>query len=193
MSESWDEYAEEWDNNAAVIAYADNAYRALKNNVNPEGCRIFDFGCGTGLLTQRLSDSASSVVSLDPSQKMIAVLESKGLNNVATIASELDQDLVNNNNLLSLKFDLIVASSALAFVPDYLGTLTLLKTLLIQGGHLVQWDWLKQVGDEGVGFSEQQIKTAMTEAGFSECSTSVPFSIKSDGSTLDVIMGVGQR
>ena len=34
MSENWDDYAAGWDGNAAVIAYADNAYLALKNTVN---------------------------------------------------------------------------------------------------------------------------------------------------------------
>ena len=75
MSGSWDEYATGWDSNEAVIAYADNAYHALKNTVELEGRRIFDFGCGTGLLTERLANRASSVVGLDPSQKMILVLE----------------------------------------------------------------------------------------------------------------------
>lgn len=193
MSGSWDEYAAEWDSNDAVIAYADNAYLALKDTVELEGSRIFDFGCGTGLLTERLSSTASLVVALDPSQKMIPVLENKRLKNVATIASELDQNLINDSSLLSPKFDLVVASSALAFVPDYAKALKLLKQLLNKGGCLVQWDWLKEEGDEGYGFTEKQVKSALTEAWFAECSTSVPFALQSDGSALDVLMGVARN
>jgi 2-polyprenyl-3-methyl-5-hydroxy-6-metoxy-1,4-benzoquinol methylase len=193
MSGSWDEYAAEWDSNDSVIAYADNAYLALKDTVELEGSRIFDFGCGTGLLTERLSSTASLVVALDPSQKMIPVLENKRLKNVATIASELDQNLINDSSLLSPKFDLVVASSALAFVPDYAKALKLLKQLLNKGGCLVQWDWLKEEGDEGYGFTEKQVKSALTEAGFAECSTSVPFALQSDGSALDVLMGVARN
>ncbi|MBS7689804.1 methyltransferase domain-containing protein [Pseudomonas lalucatii] len=178
MSESWDEYAVGWDSNEAVIAYANNAYLALENTAKLKGCRIFDFGCGTGLLTEKLSKTASSVVALDPSQKMISVLENKRLNNVATIASELDQKLINDNSLLSPKFGLVVASSALAFVPDYVETLKLLKQLLNKDGCLVQWDWFKDEGEKGYGFSEQQIKSALTEAGFAECCTSLPFPCK---------------
>ena len=87
----------------------------------------------------------------------------------------------------------MVASSALAFVPDYVTTLRLLKQLLNKGGCLVQWDWLKEEGDEGYGFTEQQIKSALTEVGFAECSTSVPFSLQSEGSALDVLMGVAKN
>lgn len=193
MSESWDEYADGWESNAAVIAYADNAYRALQGTVNPDGCRVMDFGCGTGLLTERLSRRASDVVALDPARKMISMLDSKRLPNVATIASVLDQNLIERNALLAPKFDLIVASSALAFVPDYAETLTLLKQLLAEGGYLVQWDWLKAEGEPGVGFSEQEILSALTAAGFAECATSLPFSMQGDGSRMDVVMGVARK
>mgnify|MGYP000630684255 CR=1 FL=1 len=193
MSGSWDEYAAGWDSNEAVIAYAGNAYRVLENTVKLAGCRIFDFGCGTGLLTERLSGTASSVVALDPAQKMISVLDNKRLNNVSTIASELDENLINDHRLLAQKFDLVVASSSLAFVPDYAKALKLLRQLLNKGGCLVQWDWLKEAGDEGYGFTEQQVRSALSEAGFVECSTSIPFSLQNDGSALDVLMGVGRN
>ncbi|WP_394170712.1 class I SAM-dependent DNA methyltransferase [Saccharospirillum alexandrii] len=190
MDDSWDKYADGWDSNPAVIAYADNAYHALRNTLDPDGWRILDFGCGSGLLTERLSDSASSIVALDPSQKMIETLDAKHLKDVVTIASELDQNVILNNSHLASTFDLIVASSALAFVSDYTETLKLLKQVLRRGGYLVQWDWYKKEGDEGYGFTEQQVQLAMTEAGFSTVSTSIPFSMKGEGSTLDVIMGV---
>ncbi|WP_088329416.1 class I SAM-dependent methyltransferase [Lacimicrobium sp. SS2-24] len=193
MSNNWNEYAAGWDSNASVIAYADNAYIALKNTVALEGRRILDFGCGTGLLTQRLAGTASAVVALDPSHKMIAVLENKGLNNVATIASELSPNLLDDNRLLSPKFDLVVASSALAFVPDYINVLKLLHQLLDTGGYLVQWDWHKEEGEQGYGFTAQQISSALTEADFAECSVSIPFSMQADDSSLDVLMGVARK
>lgn len=59
MRNSWDEYADGWDSNPAVIAYAYKAFHAMRNTLNPDGWRILDFGCGSGLLTERLSDSVS--------------------------------------------------------------------------------------------------------------------------------------
>ena len=78
-----------------------------------------DFGCGTGLLTERMSPHASSIVALDSSNKMIAILNNKNLPNVTTVAEELSAELINKNASLNNRFDLIVASSVFAFLPDY--------------------------------------------------------------------------
>ena len=82
MSDSWDEYAEEWDSNADVITYSQKAYDSLCETVNPEGLDVLDFGCGTGLLTEKLSPIVSKIVAIDSSEKMISILNKKQLTNV---------------------------------------------------------------------------------------------------------------
>ena len=193
MSESWDDHADGWDNNEAVILYSQKAYESLRNIVDIKGRKVLDFGCGTGLLAERMSDQASSVVAIDPSEKMISVLKSKRLDNVHAIHSELTQELIDNNEILSSGFDIIVASSALAFVPDYQQTLKLLKKLLRRGGFLVQWDWLKNPEEPGVGFSAEFIESALAQAGFSKYSTSIPFSMDSPDGAMAVIMGIAEN
>jgi len=193
MSESWDDHADGWDSNEAVILYCQKAYEVLLNIVDLEGRKVLDFGCGTGLLTERISDQASSVVAIDPSGKMISVLTGKHLNNVRAINGELTQELIDNDEVLRSGFDIIVASSALAFVPDYQQTLKLLKQLLRKGGFLVQWDWLKEREEPGIGFSEELIELALEQAGFSKYSTSVPFSIESPNGSMKVVMGIAEN
>jgi len=75
MSDSWDDYAEGWGSNADVILYSEKAYESLCEVLNPEGLTILDFGCGTGLLTEKLAQPSHRVVALDPSEKMISVLK----------------------------------------------------------------------------------------------------------------------
>lgn len=193
MSESWDDYADGWDSNEAVILYCQKAYESLLNIVDLEGRKVLDFGCGTGLLTERISDHAMSVVAIDPSKKMISVLTDKHLKNVHVINSELTQDLINNDEVLRGGFDVIVASSALAFVSDYQETLNLLKQLLRKGGFLVQWDWLKEPDEPGIGFSEELIELALKQAGFSKYSTSVPFSMEGSDGSMNVVMGIAEN
>ncbi|NWF37373.1 class I SAM-dependent methyltransferase [Mariprofundus sp. KV] len=192
MSESWDDYADGWDSDESVKTYSELAYRSLLKEFNPQECRIFDFGCGTGLLTEKLSRHAVSIVALDPSEKMIAVLNDKGLQNVTTITSELHQQLIDSSEIFTTGFDLIVASSALAFVADYEQSLRLLKQLLKPGGLFIQWDWLKHENAEGRGFSKLQILSAFEKAGFTECTTSIPFSLASEHGSMEVIMGIGR-
>ena len=119
MSENWDDYADGWDSNEAVNSYCLKAYESLLNTVELQGRKVLDFGCGTGLLTEKISNQASSVVAIDPSEKMISVLADKCLGNVVTIQSELTHNLIDTDENLRSGFDIIVASSALAFVPDY--------------------------------------------------------------------------
>ena len=185
MSDSWNDFADGWDDNPAVINYAEQAFASITNTLDIKdlkGLRILDFGCGTGTLSEKLSPFVGKIVALDPADKMIDVLKQKikanQLANIQPLVAELDQALINNNQCLQPKFDLIVASSSLAFVPDYLAMLILLKQLLKPDALLIQWDWLKAEDQEGSGFSESEITKTYDKAGFSSCTTSLPFSLE---------------
>lgn len=192
MSEnSWDDHAESWDSNRDVITYSERAFQSLADAIDWSGARILDFGCGTGLLTEKLSAQASTIVALDPSAKMISVLNDKQLQNVVTIQSELTGQLIDQNEHFQTPFDLIVASSALGFVPDYRETLLLLKQQLKVNGRLVQWDWLKENDAPGVGFSAEEIAEAFKAAGLEDIQVTVPFSLGTGDSVMEVVMGTG--
>ena len=193
MSESWDEYAEAWDDNADVILYSQKAYDTLCEAVDPEGLDILDFGCGTGQLTERLSPTANRILALDSSKKMICVLKNKQLSNVDTLACELTDETIKSNISLHSKFDLIVASSVCSFLPDYQGTLILLKTLLKPGGVFVQWDWLKTDADSDFGLTEEMIRTAFSNAGSGDSTITRAFSLESNEGTMPVLMGVAKN
>lgn len=193
MSDSWDDYADGWDSNDAVIDYANKAHETLITSINPAGLTVLDFGCGTGLLTEKLASVAHSIVALDTSTKMLAILDNKTLNNVTTFHGELTQAAIESEPSLQQKFDLIVASSALAFVPDYVATAKLLASQLAADGTLVQWDWLKAESAEGVGFSKEQIEVAMQSAGLKDIKVSVPFSLNSPQGNMSVVMAVAKK
>ena len=160
-----------------VREYCDKAFATLVQHTSLQGKRVLDFGCGTRLLSARLAEQADTVVALDASTKMIQLLAAKQVANLSCIASELSSSLIECTPALQSGFDVIVASSALAFVPDYPQTLALLKQLLRPGGVLVQWDWLKAEHDEGAGFSQAQIEHTFEQLGFSDYSLSFPFAM----------------
>lgn len=193
MSENWDEYAEGWDSNEAVVAYSEKAYASLINSVKIDGLRVLDFGCGTGLLTERIAQRADSVVAVDASAKMIAVLEQKQIKNIDAIAGMLTKSLIEENELFHTKFDLVVASSVMAFVPNYEETLLLLKQLLKPAGYLIQWDWLQTEEGAGIGFTQKRLESAFDEAGFQDSHLSLPFSMESEEESMPVVMCVAQN
>ncbi len=193
MSEKWDQYAENWDSNEDVISYSEKAYRALKEVVDIEGIYVLDFGCGTGLLAEKLATKSKKVVAIDSSEKMISVLNRKDIVNVNTLSTILSEETIRDTPLLSEKFDLIVASSVCAFVSDYEETLRMLKGILKPNGLFVQWDWMEEKSSPGFGFSVDRIDSAYSHIGFEPKSIREVFTVESKGGNMKVVMGVAKN
>ncbi|OHU88499.1 MULTISPECIES: class I SAM-dependent DNA methyltransferase [Pseudoalteromonas] len=193
MSDSWDDYAEDWDSNAGAIEYSQKAFDSLCEFINLEGLRVLDFGCGTGLLTEKVARVASSVVAVDPSPKMIDVLEHKNIHNVNSLACEISVDLITSQPIFEPRFDLIVASSVCAFLPDYEQTLSTLKLLLKDGGTFIQWDWKRSNEEDDFGFTKEIITNAYAHVGLSLVRVSDAFSLTSEKGEAHVLMGVANN
>lgn len=192
MSESWDDYAEEWDGNEDAIFYSKKAFETLIDQVSLEGLNVLDFGCGTGLLTEQISPLANKIVALDSSKKMVSILNSKNLPNVTTLSESLSEDTINKNSSLQNKFNLIVASSVLGFIPEYESTLVLLKSLLASNGILIQWDWLSPSKGSDFGMSIKKVETAYRESGFVVTSITKPFALTNSEGTKTVLMAIAK-
>jgi predicted TPR repeat methyltransferase len=193
MTEGWDEFADGWDSNRHVIAYSEKAFKSILDAINIDGSRVLDFGCGTGLLTERISPLVKEVVALDSSEKMILVLASKELSNVTTVSGELSDSRVMGNKLFSEKFDLIVASSVCSFLSEYEATLALLKSLLVRGGIFVQWDWLAEDSDSDFGLSQEKVTSAHHNAGLELQALKQVFSIENSEGDMPVLMGIARN
>lgn len=193
MSDSWDDYAEDWDSNPDVVKYAELAHESLVEEIDHSGKTILDFGCGTGLLTEKLATQAKTVVGLDSAQKMIDALNQKGVTNISTVAAELTKDSIGQSPLEENAFDMITASSVCSFLPDYQGTLSLLWSLLKSEGYFVQWDWQATEEYPNFGFNAEQIQSAYAKAGLTLISVETAFTLYTEKGDMDVIMAVGQK
>lgn len=193
MSDSWDDYADGWDSNSGVIEYSKKAFDSLCEFKSPEGLNVLDFGCGTGQLTEKIACIASSVVAVDSSPKMIEVLKNKNIHNVNPLSCEISRTSINENPIFKPGFDLIVASSVCAFVPDYEKTLSDLKLLLKEGGIFIQWDWKRSNVDDDFGFTNEIITDAYSNVGLSLVRVSEEFSLTSEKGTMQVLMGIASN
>lgn len=204
-SDEWGSFAETWDTQPSVVEYSVKAFESLNTIADIQNARVLDFGCGTGLLTTKIAATAKSVVALDSSPKMINVLNSKNFSNVTTISDLLTDNLVSTTESLKEPFDLIVASSVCAFLPDFDESLNILTSLLRVGGQFVQWDWLSQEEDE-FGFTEEKLRSAYKRVSLEVISISTPFSVVAESSNsssanppsdsphpMEVIMAVGMK
>ncbi len=193
MDNEWDEYAQDWDGDETAVRYAKEAFNALSKLVNVAGAKLLDFGCGTGLLTERLSPLANHIVALDTSSKMLAVLSGKNFPNVTTINEPLSVELIAAHSSFRKGFDVVVASSVCGFLPDYEATLSLVKSLLDPAGTFVQWDWLSQGEESDFGLSEARVISAYKQSGMSLVALTQPFSISAGGNVMPVLMGVARN
>lgn len=194
MSSEWDEYADGWDTDDSVKEYASKAFDTLTQaiDINHDFC-IFDFGCGTGSLTERLSPIVKEVVALDTSPEMIKHLDKKAFSNVTSIADTLSDDLLMAKPSLVGTFDLVVASSVCAFLPNYEETLGVISTLLKPSGKFVQWDWLAADEESPMGMTENKIYSGLESNGFTDIRISKPFSMESEKGSMDVLMAIAQK
>lgn len=89
------------------------------------------------------------------------------------------------------QFDLITASSVLAFVNDKVETLTCLgKMLRGKDSHIVHWDWLASSSDEhSGGFTLEGVRKLHTECGLETVFSDVCFTFMG----MDVVLGVARR
>lgn len=193
MSDSWDDYAQDWDNNPDVIQYAQLAFETLSQRYDVSGLKVLDFGCGTGLLSEKLAQAGAHVVSVDPSIKMIEILANKKISQVQVLACEISPQTIAAEPLLSNDFDLVVASSVCTFLPDFNTTLASIASLLKPEGVFVQWDWMSSDANPNFGFDRQTLLQAYERAGLSLVDVAKGFTLTSNKGSMDVIMGIAQK
>lgn len=191
----WDQFATEWDANDDVREYSEKAFSSWQKKVAPalpnlSTIRVLDFGCGTGLLAEKLAAQCGQIVAVDSSPKMIEVLEKKiqrlAVTNIVASNVPINSETIQDYSLFANKFDLIVASSVCSFLPDYESALCDLSLLMNVGGWFVQWDWVS-------GMPGDRIREAFRVSGLVEQSIEQAFLMASNGNSAPVIMGIGRK
>ncbi|MFW1022650.1 class I SAM-dependent DNA methyltransferase [Vibrio parahaemolyticus] len=191
MAQDWDGLAKNWESNPATEQFAQSVFAQLQQLTQLDGIKVLDFGCGTGQLSQLLSPIIKDIVALDASEAMIEELDKKELLNVEPVVDALSRGLVAQHPAFRGQFDLVVASSVLAFVDDVESSLDIAHSLLNEGGYFVHFDWVAE--SEQDGFTLSRSENALSNAGFVDVEAKKVFDITSDGQTMSVLMGVGRR
>jgi len=210
VTREWDAMAGEWDDLAS--GYRDWFLQQLwkeTNYVTPEARAnlvVFDFGCGTGLLVEKLRQQVAKVVAMDVAPTMIQYLNDKkragDWNNVdvyCAVAAHLDQapsDVGTALEELKGKVDIVACSSVLSFVPenDREATLQVLASLLKpHTGTLIHTDWPMSESHPD-GMTEESAKKMYQKGGLQAQTTKVMSQVKLGGDHVgDVFVGVASR
>ncbi len=165
MKNEWDDFAKDWDSYEDARVYSASAFECLSNIVKISNTNVIDFGCGTGLLTEKIITLAKSVIAIDSSKRMIDVLKNKNLPGVQAISDELSLESIAENSLKESSIDIVVASSVFGFIPNYESIIELLKSLLVNQGYIIQWDWLSSEDNPDFGLSQNTVTTVLKNCG----------------------------
>jgi len=172
----FNEVAQNW--NVIRSEYFDERlkYKVL-SKVNIKDKVVADLGCGTGFLSLALALDASIVFSIDQSVNMLIetkkLMETKKFNNVYPIKSSID-----NLVLFDESVDIIFINMALHHVKDAKRAIEEMFRIIKKDGTLIISDveehngeWAKEeMFDEWLGFSNDQVKEWLTDAGFNTVS-----------------------
>lgn len=191
MAHNWDEAAKEWESNPATEQFSQSVFNQLKDLVSLNGARVLDLGCGTGLLSQKISPLAKDIVALDSSEEMIEELDKKQLPNVEPVVDGLTRGLVAQHPAFRGQFDVVVASSVCAFIDDLETALDVSYSLLNIGGTFIHWDWVTQSDEEGL--TMQRAESLLKQAGFADVAVTPAFEMQFEGETHSVFVGQGKR
>jgi len=192
-TDTWDSFAADWDNQQDVRKYADNAFDSWRREALPlisnvAETRVLDFGCGTGLLTEKLAPHCQHIVAVDTSVEMIRCLRRKitgaNVGNVTPLVTAIDFEAIAAHRRILGRFGLVVASSVCSFLPDFELTLCDIAKTMKPGGIFVHWDWA-----DDMPFAE--IRNAFAKAAMKCVSVENEFVVAGSDGSMPVVMGIG--
>lgn len=168
--------ASTWDEDPGRVKVANDIADTLLKEVKlTPDMDVLDFGCGTGLVTLRLSPLVRSVMGVDSSRGMLDILNAKiekgNIDNVRTRYLDLDR-----GDVLEGRYDLVVSSMTLHHVKEIGPLLNRLCRIVAPGGCLCLADLDLDDGrfhsdNTGVfhfGFDREVLRQAFTTAGLED-------------------------
>jgi SAM-dependent methyltransferase len=151
--ENFDERAATWDNDEKTARASRTAACIARRVPLTANTRVFEYGCGTGLLSFALRPLVGAMTLADSSEGMLQVLRQKisgrGETNMQTVCLDLTVDPPPAE-----RFDLICTLMSLHHVVPLEPVLLAFAGMLTPGGHLCVADLEKEDGSfHGEGFS----------------------------------------
>lgn len=151
---------------------AENAYieqPAMRRAVgNVKGLKIFEAGCGPGILAEYLVHEGAKVVAFDVSPKMVEHAKKRVPQNATFFVADMAKSLPIDQNG---QFDMVVASLSIDYVKDWTIPLAEFHRLLKPKGKFIftiqhplgSWNWYKPDCAFGVQYVEANWKNFTEE------------------------------
>lgn len=198
---NFDLKAASWDD-PENIARAQRVADAIVSAVHPtRTTRVFEYGAGTGLVTQALGSRVGSATLADTSAGMRAVMKDKVADGRLTNASIIDLDLeADSIELPAQRFDLVLTVLTMHHVTKLDRVLKRFADLLVPGGMLCVVDLDAEDGSfhgHGFhghhGFEREVLADQIGAAGFSRTTITDCGAIKRDDGEFSMFLAIAKR
>jgi ubiquinone/menaquinone biosynthesis C-methylase UbiE len=187
----FNESANKWDEKPQRVAMAKAVSETIMREVKLSAdMDAMEFGCGTGLISMAIAPMVKSVLAVDMSENMLAVLDEKieqtGIGNIFTRQLDFSRDKLSDE-----RFDLIFSSMALHHVKDVDGLLGIFFQLLNPGGQVALADLdAEDGGFHGdipdvfhLGFDRDLLGKKLVQNGFSHVFATTAHVMEKESST----------
>lgn len=173
-TDRFDQGAKNWDDKPRRIILSRAVVKAIFDRVHPKaGCRVTDFGTGTGLILLGFAEITDKLTGLDFSKGMLEVLREKAATagiNIKTAVMDIDKDLFEPDGA-----DIITSNMVTHHLKDPEVLYKKAYDGLAEGGIFCVSDLVTEDGgfhdnpDETVrhlGFDTEWVKERLMAAGF---------------------------
>lgn len=197
----FDEMAKTWDADPTKVERARIVAALLPERLElgPD-VRVFEYGAGTGLVSQMLAPHVGPLTLADPSEGMRAAMAAKVDDGTLPAGSRIVATTFDTEAPGDERFDLVVTVQVLHHVDDLPPVLAAFAAITEPGGHLAIVDLEAEDGSfhgDGFGghhgFHRDQLGEQITAAGFSDVRFEHAYDLEKDGHAYPLFLALATR
>ena len=197
----FDEMAKTWDADPAKVERARVIAELLPQRLDlgPD-TRVFEYGAGTGLVSQMLAPHVGPLTLADPSEGMRAAMAAKVADGTLPASSTIVATNFDAEAPGEGRFDLVVTVQVMHHVPDLPPVLAAFAAILEPGGHLAIVDLEAEDGSfhgDGFGghhgFHRPELQAQLEAAGFTDVRFEHAYDLEKDGHAYPLFLALATR
>lgn len=198
---NFDEAAKTWDDDPSKVERARKVAQLIVKALNPgPDTEVFEYGSGTGLVSEALAPFVGPITLSDPSEGMRSAIANKITRGTLPSTSRIWTTDLDSEPAPPETFDLVVAVQVLHHVGDLNKVLNSFATLTKAGAHLAICDLEAEDGSfhgEGFGghhgFHRSELAEHLRSAGFARVSFEHAYDIERDGRSYPLFLAIATR
>jgi ubiquinone/menaquinone biosynthesis C-methylase UbiE len=196
----FDSRARTWDADPSKVERAERVAEAIRREVPVHpSMRVFEYGCGTGLLGFALQPFVKHVTLADTSSEMLAVLREKIAAQQATNMTPVQLDLLGPA-VPETRYDLVCTLLTLHHIPDTDRILQRFHAVLARGGTVCVSDLEVEDGsfhgpgfDGHHGFDRADLARRLAAAGFEGIRITTPWTVARHGRDYPLFLAIARK